>query len=79
MLLRRFSPPTAITKYQTHGIQTVRDLQRYIEPVLVGNVGDNSVDSYRVHAYKRQQPLYVPIAVTDATHICYLCGVARRP
>jgi len=42
----------------------------YIEPVVVGNVGDNGVSSYRLHAYETQQ-------LADATPICYLCGAAR--
>ena len=37
---------------------------------VVGNVGDNSVGSYRLHASETQQ-------LADATPICYLCGVAR--
>ena len=46
-----------------------------IEPVVVGNVGDNSVSSYRLQASEIQQLSYVPM--TDATPICYLDGVAR--
>jgi len=42
----------------------------YIGPVVVGNVGDNSVSSYRLHVSETQQ-------LADATPICYLCGVAR--
>jgi len=42
-----------------------------IGPVVVGNVGDNSVSSCRLHASETQQ-------LADATPICYLCGVARR-
>ena len=38
--------------------------------VVVGNVGDNSVSSYRLHASETQQ-------LADATPISYLCGVAR--
>jgi len=37
--------------------------------VVVGNVGDNSVSSYRLHASETQQ-------LADATPICYQCGVA---
>jgi len=40
-----------------------------IGPVVVGNVGDNSVSSYRQHAPETQQ-------LADATPICNLCGVA---
>ena len=36
---------------------------------LVGNVGDNSVSSYSLHASETQQ-------LADGTPICYLCGVA---
>ena len=36
----------------------------------MGNVGDNGVSSYRLHAYETQQ-------MADATPICYLCGAAR--
>jgi len=39
--------------------------------VVEGNVRDNTVSSYRLHAPETQQ-------LTDATSICYLCGVARR-
>ena len=42
----------------------------YIGPVVVGNVGDNSVSSYRLHVSETQQ-------LADATPIRYLCGVAR--
>jgi len=42
----------------------------YIGPVVVGNVGDNSVSSYRLHVSETQQ-------LADATSICYLHGVAR--
>jgi len=42
----------------------------YIRPVVVGNVGDNSVSSYRLHASETQQ-------LTDAMPICYMYGVAR--
>jgi len=45
-------------------------------PVVVGNVGDNSDSSYRLHASETQQLSYVPMA--DATPICYLCGVAME-
>jgi len=38
--------------------------------VVVSNVGDNSVSSYRLYASETQQQL------ADATPICYLCGVA---
>jgi len=34
----------------------------------MGNVGDNSVSSYRLHASETQQPSYVPVA--DATPVC---------
>jgi len=40
-------------------------------PVVVGNVGDNSVSSHRLHASETQQ-------LADATPICYLCGVATE-
>jgi len=43
-------------------------------PIVVGNTGDNSISSYRLHA---QQLSYVPMAVVDATPICHLYGVAR--
>jgi len=43
----------------------------------VGNVGDNSVSSYRLYASETQQPSYVPITVADATPVCYLSGVVR--
>ena len=36
----------------------------------MGNVSDNGVSSYRLHAYETQQ-------LADATPICYLCGAAR--
>jgi len=39
----------------------------------VGNVGDNSVGSYRLHASETQQLSYV----ADAAPICHLCRVAR--
>ena len=39
-------------------------------PVVVGNVGDNSVSSYRLHASETQQ-------LASAAPICQLCGVAR--
>jgi len=42
-------------------------------PIVVGNTGDNSISSYRLHA---QQLSYV-MAVVDATPICHLYGVAR--
>jgi len=35
----------------------------------MGNVGDNSVSSYRLRASETQQLSYVPMA--DATPICY--------
>ena len=40
----------------------------YIGPVVVGNVGDNSVSGYRLHASETEQ-------WDDATHICYLWQV----
>ena len=40
----------------------------------MGNIGDNSVTSYRLHASETQQLSYVPMA--DDTPFCYLCGVA---
>jgi len=46
----------------------------YIGPVVVGNIGDNSVSSYRLHVSETQQLSYVQTA--DATP-CRLCGVAR--
>jgi len=45
----------------------------YSGPVVVGNVGDNSVSSYRLYASETQQLSYV----ADATPICYLRGGAR--
>jgi len=42
----------------------------YIGPVVVGNVGDNSVSSCRQDASETQQ-------LADASPICYLCGVAK--
>jgi len=39
-------------------------------PVVVGNVGDSSVSSYRLHASETQQ-------LASAAPICQLCGVAR--
>ena len=48
---------------------------RYIGPVVEGNVGDNSVSSYRLRASETQQLSCVPMAY--ATPICYLYGVAR--
>ena len=44
----------------------------YIGPVIMGNVGDNSVSSYRLHASETQQLSYL----ADATRIIYLCGVS---
>ena len=44
----------------------------YIGPVVMGNVGDNSVDSYHLHASETQQ-------LADTTPVCYLCGVSRQP
>jgi len=41
----------------------------YTGPVVVGNVGDNSVSIYRLHASETQQ-------LADATPICYLYGVS---
>ena len=38
----------------------------------MGNMGANSVSSYRLHASETQQLSYV----ADATPICYLRGVA---
>ena len=52
----------------------------YIGPVVVGNVGDNSASSYRVHASETQQLSYVPMV--DATPICTcveLLGQSRQP
>jgi len=46
----------------------------YIGPVVVGDVGDNGVNSYRLHASETQQLSYTLMA--DATAIRYLCGVA---
>jgi len=44
----------------------------------VGNVGDNSISSYRLHASEIQQLSCAPIIpMADATPIWYLCGVAR--
>ena len=47
--------------------------------VVVGNVGDSSVSSYRLHAFETQHLSYVPMAeaVADATPICYVCGIDR--
>jgi len=42
----------------------------YTGPVVVGNAGDNSVSSYRLHASETQQLPYDPTAGAD------LCGVA---
>jgi len=39
-------------------------------PVVVGNVGDNSVSSYRLHVSETQQ-------LASAAPICQLCGVVR--
>jgi len=46
-------------------------LTLYIGPVVVGNVGDNSVSSYRLHASESRQ-------LADATTIFLMCGVARE-
>jgi len=46
----------------------------------VGNVGDNSASSYRVHASETQQLSYLPMV--DATPICTcveLLGQSRQP
>jgi len=40
--------------------------------LVMGNVGDNSVGSYRLHASETQQ-------LADTTPVCYLCGVSRQP
>ena len=43
----------------------------------MGNVGDDSVSSYRLHASETLLP-YVVMAVADATPICsYLRGAGR--
>jgi len=36
-------------------------------PVVMGNVGDNSVSSCRLHAVETQQLSYVSMAVANAT------------
>ena len=43
-----------------------------IGPVVVGNVGNNSVSSYRLHAYETQQ-----MPCFDGRHHIHLCEVAR--
>ena len=53
-------------------------LMMYIGPVVVGNVSDNSISSYRLHASETQQLSYVLMFVADATAIfCRLYAVAR--
>jgi len=48
-----------------------------IGAVVVGNVGDNSVSSYRLHASETQQLSHVPKA--DATPIRVLLWGSRQP
>ena len=47
------------------------DADDYTGPVVVGNVGDNSVSRYRLNASETQQ-------LADATPICYLCGAVNQ-
>ena len=42
--------------------------------VVVGNVGDKTVNSYCLHSSETQQPSHIPMA--DATAIRCLCGAA---
>jgi len=42
-------------------------------PVIVGNVGDNSVGSDHLHASETQQLSLARMA--NAAPICYVCGV----
>ena len=63
------------THTHTHSyINALRPPHAHHDTVVVGNVGDNSVSSYRLHACEKQQLSYAPMA--DATPICCLCGVA---
>jgi len=41
-----------------------------MRPVVVGNVGDNNVSSYRLHASKTEQLSYVPMADATRFVIC---------
>ena len=72
--------PAQAASYHLTGLQTVTSLRFvsawrrwYIWPVVLGNVGDNSVSSYGLqfflHASETQQLSYF----ADATSICYLC------
>jgi len=47
------------------------DADDYTGPVVVGNVGDNSVSRYRLNASETQQ-------LADATPICHLCGAVNQ-
>ena len=74
--------PSAAGRAQDRESSPVRDrrsttVPRHQPTVVVGNVGNNSVSSYRLHASETQQLPYVPMAVDDVTPICYWCGVAR--
>ena len=52
----------------------------HVGPVVVGNVGDKSASSYRLHASETQQLSCVPMAVADATPTCMeLLGGNRQP
>ena len=68
------SVQTGAWKYWKQAATSLRSVPArrwwYIGPVVVGNVDDNSVRSYRLHASETQQ-------LVDATRMCCLGGVAR--
>jgi len=69
--------PTAVTFTSRH-VASMAWRWWYIGPVAVGNVGDNSLSCYRLHASETQQLSHVPTA--DATPICVeLLGHSRQP